>query len=110
MKKAMYKALEHLIHMIETAGCNMNLIFNNEKIIYDRINKNMFIFKARGSDNTQLRIVYSFEKKQDNSAVLYILDYANKKHNDKKYLTLFNDKYKNIVLSELFFEEMAVVA
>ena len=39
MKKAMYKALEHLIHMIETAVCNMNLIFNNEKIIYDRINK-----------------------------------------------------------------------
>lgn len=109
MQRSLCKSLEHLVDKIEAEGSNINKIYNNDSIIYDRINDHIFIFKTHGRDNTQLRIVYSFEYKHGDS-ILYLLDYANKKKNDKEYLSQLNSKYKDVRISDLMFSDLIPVA
>lgn len=108
-QRSLCKSLEHLVDKIEAEGSNINKIYNNDSIIYDRINDHIFIFKTHGRDNTQLRIVYSFEHIHGDS-ILYLLDYANKKKNDKEYLSQLNSKFKNVHVSDLMFSDLVPVA
>ena len=109
VQRSLYKSLEHLVDKIEAEGSDINKIYNNDSIIYDRISDQIFIYKTHGRDNTQLRIVYSFEYKNGTS-VLYLLDYANKKKNDKEYLVQLNSKFKNIRICDLLFNDLVLVA
>ena len=109
VQRSLYKALKHLVDKIEAQGSDLNKIYNNDSIIYDRINDQVFIYKTHGKDNTQLRCVYSYENKNGIS-VLYILDYTNKKRNDKEYLAELNTKYQNIRISDLLFVDMIPAA
>lgn len=108
VRRALIRSLQQLGNRIEAEGVDINKIYNNDSIIYDRINDHIFIFKTHGADNTQLRIVYSFEYRHGDS-VLYLIDYANKKKNDKEYLSQLNSKFKNVSVSELPFCDMSPV-
>lgn len=109
VQRSLYKSLEHLVDKIEAEGSDINKIYNNDSIIYDRISDQVFIYKTHGRDNTQLRIVYSFEYKNGTS-ILYLLDYANKKKNDKEYLAQLNSKFRNVRISDLLFSDLVPVA
>ena len=108
LQRSLKKSLGNLIYKLDSEGNEPNKIYNNESIVYDRINDHIYIFKAHGTNNLQLRIVYGYEKMKKDST-LYFIDYAVKKKNNKKYLAEMNDKFKNTNISDLEFEELECI-
>lgn len=102
-KKIICKSLIKLYRKIEANGNDVSKIYNNEDITHDRINKELYIYKTHGIDNTQLRLVYSYDNPQD---TIYLVDYVNKKQNNKNYITEMNQIFKNTGISDLDFEEI----
>ena len=105
-QKAINALLERLLMKINAEGKDVNGIYNNDSIIYDRINKSFFLYKAHGANNTQLRIVYAFERKGENS-ILYLIDYVVKKKNDKQYIADMNNKFRTSELTDMAFSNIA---
>lgn len=108
-KKSINMILEKLAYKILSEGKDINSIYNNRSIIYDRINDNILMHKAHGVNNTQLRIVYGVEINNGN-AILYMIDYINKKKNNKQYLSEFNARFKNSTLSDMTYMDIACLA
>lgn len=61
------KKLRSMIEQIEASGTPFEKIFNNDVIKYDVLPKNFFVFKHHGKMNSQVRILYRFIRKPDNS-------------------------------------------
>ena len=100
--KSIYSSLQRLSEKISSENSDINRIYNNDNIIYDRINDQIFIYKTHGINNIQLRLVYGYEKK-GNESIIYLLDYAVKKKNDKKYIEDMNSRFKSMKLSDMLF-------
>ena len=105
-KKSINIILERLAHKILSEGKDINSIYNNDSIIYDRINDNIFVHKAHGVNNTQFRIVYGFEINNGNP-VIYLIDYTNKKKNNHHYISEANTKFRSVRLSDMSYIEIA---
>jgi len=108
-KKSINTILEKLAHKIIAEGKEINSIYNNDSIVYDRINDSIFIYKAHGINNAQFRIIYGFEMNNGNP-VLYLIDYVNKKKNDKQYITEVNSKFRATRLSDMVYSEICCFA
>ena len=108
-KKSINIILEKLALKILSVDKDINSIYNNDNIIYDRINNDIFVYKAHGVNNTQFRIVYGFEINNGNP-VIYLIDYVNKKKNNHHYISEANTKFKNVRLSDMTYSEIACIA
>lgn len=108
-KKSINMILERLANKILSEGKDINSIYNNDSIVYDRINDSIFVYKAHGVNNTQFRIVYGFEMNNGNP-VLYMIDYVNKKKNDKQYISEVNTKFRSTRISDMVYSEIACFA
>ena len=108
-KKSINMILERLVNKILSEGKDINSIYNNDSIVYDRINDSIFVYKAHGVNNAQFRIVYGFEMNNGNP-VLYMIDYVNKKKNDKQYISEVNSKFRSARLSDMVYSEIACFA
>ena len=105
-KKSINIILKRLINKILSEGKDINSIYNNRSIIYDRINDDILMYKAHGVNNAQFRIVYGIEINNEN-IILYMIDYVNKKKNNKEYLSELNSKFRNLTLSDMTYNEIA---
>lgn len=103
--KSIYSSLQRLSEKISSENSDINRIYNNDNIIYDRINDQIFIYKTHGINNIQLRLVYGYEE-NDNDAIIYLIDYAVKKKNDKRYIEDMNNRFKSMKLSDMLFCDM----
>ncbi|MCC8161293.1 MAG: hypothetical protein LIO53_08345 [Oscillospiraceae bacterium] len=101
-KKSIQANIRRLSEKLFLADKDVNNIYNNDSIIYDRINSEIFVYKCHGINNTQLRIVYGM-KRVDKDIVIYLIDFVNKKSNDKAYVNSLNMKFKNISIADLSF-------
>lgn len=102
-RKSINELAEKLIRKIDSENCSdVNDIFNNDAIVYDRLNSELFIFKGHGVNNTQIRMVYGY-KSDENGAVLYLVDYTSKKSNNKEYIRDMNARYKQTKLVDMVF-------
>lgn len=104
-QKSINSSLMRLSSKIAAEGGKVQAIFNTDSVVYDRINDQMYIYKAHGVNNIQLRIVYSYEKVNGES-VVYLIDYTVKKSNDKQYISDMNRKFKKSRLSDMVFSEV----
>ena len=104
-KNSVKKSLEGLSKKLLTVNRDVNNIYNMDSIVYDRINSEMFMYKSHGMNNTQLRIVYSV-KQVGADMVIYLVDFFNKKSNDKDYLSLLNHKFRDSHISDFSFKCM----
>ena len=78
-----------LADKISNFNNSINEIFNHDDIIYDRINNEIFIYKARYR-TVQYRLVYGYINKD-----VYLIDFVTKKKNNKEYINEVNEKYAN---------------
>lgn len=101
-KKSIRSNIQKLSDKLLLLDKDVNNIFNNDSVIYDRINSEVFIYKCHGINNTQLRIVYGVKKHGDD-IIIYLIDFVNKKSNDKEYINSVNLKFKNIHITDLSF-------
>lgn len=85
---------------------DVNQIFNNDAIAYDRVNSQMFIYKGRGYNGIQLRIVYAAIH-SGTDIEFYVVDYISKTKNNKDYIRNFHEKYHKCNLSNLKFVDAA---
>lgn len=99
-RKNIITNLARLGERIENEGRDINTVFNNPTITYDRINDSIFLYKAHGKDNTQLRLLYSYTSEEN---TVFLIDYCKKKKNDKRYIALFNKKYKHLSPCDMSF-------
>lgn len=96
IKQAIYKALNKLCDSIinfENSGQRFERIFNNESIKYDVFDNNFFTYKFRYCDNTQLRILYHFVRKDD-KIIIELHQYVVKRKNKKDYIESFENYAK----------------
>lgn len=96
MKKSICDNMSKLNEKLSTLGVvDVNRVFNNDAITYDRVNNQMFIYKGRGYNGIQLRIVYAAV--YCNSGIeFYVIDYISKTKNNKDYI---RDFQKNTVIA-----------
>lgn len=104
-KKSINMILEKLAYKIIAERKDINSIYNNDSIVYDRINDSIFIYKAHGANNIQLRIIYGFEM-NNGDYILYLIDYVNKKKNDKQYIAEANNRFRATKISDLAYSEI----
>ena len=71
-KKSINIILKKLVYKIIAERKDINSIYNNDSIIYDRINDNIFIYKAHGVNNLQFRIIYGFEINNNNKVIIIL--------------------------------------
>lgn len=104
-RKSINELAKKLIQKIDSENCaNVNEIFNNDSIVYDRLNNELFIFKGHGVNNTQIRMVYGY-KSEGKDSVLYLVDYTSKKSNNKEYIHDMNKRYKQTKITDMVFVE-----
>lgn len=89
------KKLEEKLHNYD----DINKVFNDDSIVYDRINKEIFIYKSSGT--IQYRFVYGYYEHK-----LYLIDYFMKKKNNKKYINELNTKYVNFGINDFEYKEV----
>lgn len=89
------KKLEEKLHNYD----DVNKVFNDDSIVYDRINHEIFIYKSSG--NIQYRFVYGYQYSQ-----LYLIDYFSKKKNNKKYINELNAKYVNSKVGDFEYKKV----
>ena len=65
------------IKQFEAEGVPFEKIFNCDALIYDKI-KDYYTFKHRDSDNTQLRILYTYQKDNDGKHSPYLEEFYQK--------------------------------
>ena len=104
-KKSINIILKKLVYKIIAERKDINSIYNNDSIIYDRINDNIFIYKAHGVNNLQFRIIYGFEI-NNNNYILYLIDYIIKNKNNKQYINEANNKFRATKISDLTYNEL----
>ena len=104
IKQAIIGSLIRLSERLESNQKEINTIFNNDSIVYDRITDEIFIFKAR-SNKIQLRIVYAC-KLLGSEYTIYLIDYSLKKENNKKYINELNKKYQAVQLKDIKFDKL----
>lgn len=104
-QRSINSSLARLSLKIAAEGGNVQNIFNTDSVIYDRINDQIYIYKAHGVNNIQLRIVYAYEK-INGEPIIYLIDYTIKKSNDKQYISNMNKKFKTTNLSDIIFLDM----
>ncbi len=103
MKKSICDNMSKLNEKLSTLGIvDVNQVFNNDAITYDRVNNQMFIYKGRGCNGLQLRIVYAAIY-CDSGIEFYVIDYISKTKNNKDYIRDFQKKYRDCRLSTLKF-------
>ncbi len=108
MKMSLLKNILKLNEKLSTLDVkDMNRLFNLDSVIYDRVNNELFVYKGRGINNQQIRIVYSVVPK-DSGFEIYLIEYISKKENNKKYLRYFSEKYARAALGDFTFCEMAI--
>ncbi len=104
-KLSIYACLKKLANKLDEKGDDLKLIFNNDSIIYDRINSEIYVCKDHGFNGIQLRIVFGAIKTRDVFTV-YFIDLYYKKQNNKSYIASSNLKYKNTAIADFEFEDM----
>lgn len=96
-KEAINKALNKLCETImqfESEGTPFERIFNNEALKYDIFENNFYTYKFRYADNTQLRILYHFVRK-DGKIIIELHQYAVKRRTNKNYIDSFEKYARN---------------
>ena len=102
MQKCIYERLIRLEDKIVSTGyTDVNLIFSDDSITYDRISDELYIYKTHGRDNQQIRIVYGYD-----GSNIYLVDFVNKKANNKQYLSDLGSKFRNMNLCDMNFFEV----
>lgn len=104
MKKSILNSLDRLMMRISASGKPITQIFNDDKIIYDKISNEVFLLKSR-IDHVQLRIVYSL-KMIESEYVIYLIDVITKKKNTKSYINELNKKYRSCRLTDMEFNKI----
>lgn len=104
-KRSINANMKKLSDKFVSLNKDINSIFNNDSVIYDRINSELFVYKCHGINNTQLRIVYGV-KRCNKDMTIYLIDFINKKSNDKEYINSVNMKFKNTGIDDLSFCDM----
>ncbi|MBQ8540105.1 MAG: hypothetical protein IJ435_01390 [Clostridia bacterium] len=108
-RRSINELAEKLIRKINSENCSdINEIFNNDSIVYDRLNNELFIFKGHGVNNTQIRMVYGY-KSEGKDSVLYLVDYTSKKSNNKEYIRDMNTRYKQTKIVDMVFVDVNCV-
>ena len=102
MQKCIYERLIRLEDKIVSTGyTDVNLIFSDDSITYDRISKDLFVYKTHGPNNQQIRVVYGYD-----GSNIYLVDFVNKKANNKQYLSDLGVKFRNMSLCDMNFFEV----
>ena len=91
-----------LANMLFAYRGSINSIFNNDSIIYDRINSEIFMYKCHGVNNIQLRILYGV-RQDGEDIIIYLIDFVCKTRNNKQYINELNRKFRNLRISDLTF-------
>ncbi len=107
-KNSIENCLEKLGQKILSVGKDIKQIYNNDAIIYDKINPELYIYKGHGAGNTQLRLIYG-AKKQGSELSIYFIDFINKKSNNKAYITECGNRFKNMRISDFSYNELEMV-
>lgn len=101
------KKLYFQIQKIEESGTPFEKIFNNDDLIYDKIG-NYFTFKHHDADNTQLRILYSYEKTKNGERNLKLIHFSIKRNNNKEYIKFFTDYIKSFNETQCDFKTIEI--
>lgn len=106
MKKSIFDNMVRLNEKLSTLHItDINQVFNNDGITYDRINSQLYLYKGHGCNGIQLRIVYAAIH-NDSGIEFYVVDYISKTKNNKDYIKIFHEKYHNCNLSTLQFVDV----
>ena len=95
------------IKQFEAEGVPFEKIFNCDALIYDKI-KDYYTFKHRDSDNTQLRILYTYQKDNDGKYQLKLIHFKVKRNNDKEYIKFFTDYIENFTDNEENYKKIVI--
>lgn len=94
--------LRTLINTIEATGTPFEKIFNNDVIKYDVLGHNFFTFKYKGPSSTQARILYRFNRINEQSYTLdihkvYIKRKDFNKGKSNEYIRIFENYVNNYI-------------
>ena len=92
--RAMNK-LENQINVIESGGTKFEKIINNDAIKYDILGKGFYTYKFVAENSSQLRLLYRFVRRDDESFVLECHKVEIKRRSGKDYIKKFEEYVKN---------------
>lgn len=92
-----FTKLEKMVITLENFGTPFENVYNNDALKYDILGDGFFTYKAQGKDNSQIRILYRFIRKSDNSYVIQMHKVYIKRRNTKEYMIEFNDYVKKYI-------------
>ena len=88
------RKLENQINVIESTGTPFEKIFNNDSIKYDILGKSFYTYKFVAENSSQIRILYRFVRKEDNTYDLECHKVDVKRRSGKEYIKKFEDYVK----------------
>lgn len=102
LKECQYikKAINKMSKMLETYdnnGIPFEKIFNNDIIKHNCLDNDIYVFKYIGPDNSQIRLLYHYDRKDDLNSEINILTYHIKRTDapNSQYLDDFRAYAKN---------------
>lgn len=97
LQRLLDKSMQRLVGFIkdkEDGGEQFEKIFNNEVIKHNVLSERFFTFKTHGPDSSQLRLLYEFQRK-DNEVNIVLHKFFVKRRQTNEYLTDFKEYVKN---------------